>query len=796
MFKPAPKRLIPRSRAPLRPLTVAAWAVLWTAIAATTLLVWSTHQSLSRLENELPFDVLKQSSDISALVADTAVLVGNLERAAGQVGEVDRAPLVQHLETLVERLTELRHSSDFTIPIGASAVHAVLYPAALDARLWLTEGVPGLAEDDGSTLTVVSNRLLDSYGRAARLAAIVRDNALELVGRQAQLLEEFRASMVLYLLALCAFAGAVIVLVIRRNTTESRLSTMRHRLVDSIETVSEGFVLFDRDDRLLLCNTRYRQLFPAELQDHLYMMPYREIAYSLILSDSHSVSGYFFRERLDAFLKWHAKPDGFFEIEHASGLVFQVNEHVTPNGDTVGIFHDVTALTEARRHMEHIARHDRITGLLTRAYFEDLVRRSLADARRKGHLAALFFIDLDRFKIINDSFGHPSGDLVLNHIARQLKRYASPRNLFARYGGDEFALFVGGMDAGENVPANCMALAGNILRDVSGSVNIGSAEVFITASIGIALYPAHGNALKNLVVGADTAAYYAKSLGGDNVQMFSEELKLVANRKVELERYMRLGLNRDEFSIAFQPKIDLANGTINGLEALARWDSETLGEVSPLEFIPLAEETGLIFALGNHVLAQVCGHLSAWRRAGLATVPVSINLSARQFRDKNLFERISGALIEADIPAEQVIIEITETTALDNIDNAVETLNRLNGIGVRLAIDDFGTDYSSMSAIRRFPVDLIKIDYSFVQDMEHDATSLEIITAIITMAHNMGIRVVAEGVENERQLALLRARRCDAVQGFYFSQAVHADEVPGLLRDRLPRRAPASTPGA
>lgn len=770
----------------MRPLTVLAWAVLWSAIAATAALVWMANQALSQLENELPLSVLQQSSDISGLMLDALELKSAFQRAAANPQDARREELVPQVDDLMLRLQQLRRNSDFTIQIGASAVHSLLYPAVSDARLWLLEGIPGVAAEAPRILHIASNRISSSYERADELATKVRENALELTRRQSQLLGDFRSSMVLYLVALCAFATAVVILVFRRNTTESRLSTMRQRLVDSIETVSEGFVLFDRDDRLLLCNTRFRQLFPPEIQEHLYMMPYHELAHSLMLSDNYSVSGYFFRERLDAFLAWHRNPNGFFEIEHASGLVFQINEYVTPNGDTVGIYHDVTQLAEAQRRMEHLARHDHVTGLYTRAYFEDLVRRSLDGARASGRYAALIFIDLDRFKIINDSFGHPSGDKVLNHIARKLKSFSTARNIFARFGGDEFALFVGDIDGNENAASYLRALAENILREVSGNVNIGSAEVFITASIGIALFPDHGTSLKTLVLGADTAAYHAKSLGGNNVQLFSDELQLVAHRKVEVERYMRLALNRHEFSIAFQPQIDLVTGQLCGLEALARWNSPALGDIAPREFIPLAEETGLIFPLGNWIIRQVCEHLSAWKGADLPTVPVSINLSARQFRDKNLFARINSALGDHDLLPESIILEVTETTALENIDNAIETLNRLNGIGVRLAIDDFGTDYSSMAAIRRFPVNVIKIDYSFVQDMERDADSLEIVTALIHMAHNMGIRVVGEGVETERQLSLLKSRRCDAVQGFYFSKALPAQEIPGLLLNNRP----------
>lgn len=763
------------------PLTLLAWALLWSAVTVTALLVYLANRSLSQLENELPPAVLQQSSDISVLLLRSSELSGAFRRAAMDPSRMDRDELLEQLDDLMERLQILRRQSDFTVLIGASAVHSVLYPAVSDARLWLMEGIPGLDHDDQRTLSIASQRLTSSYLRAGELAHQVRENALELTTRQSRLLGEFRSTMILYLVALCVFSTAVVVLVLRRNTTESRLATMRQRLVDSIETISEGFVLFDREDRLLLCNTRFRQLFPPEFQDHLYMMPYQEIAHSLILSDNYSVSGFFFRERLEAFLSWHRNPQGFFEVEHASGLVFQINEYLTPNGDTVGIYHDVTQLAAAQRRMEQLARHDHITGLYTRAYFEELVKRALDSARINGRDAALIFIDLDRFKIINDSFGHPSGDKVLNHIAQKLNGFSSTRNLFARYGGDEFALFVGDLDSAGNSASHCLALAENILREVSGNVNIGPAEVFITASIGIAIFPRHGVALKTLVLGADTAAYYAKSLGGNNVQLFSDDLQLVAHRKVEVERFMRLALNRSEFHMEFQPQIDLASGRLSGLEALARWECPNLGTISPLEFIPLAEETGLIFPLGNWILRQVCSHVNEWQQAGLPLVPISINLSARQFRDKNLYARINSVLTDFSISPESVVIEITETTALENIENAVDTLNRLNGIGVRLAIDDFGTDYSSMAAIRRFPVNIIKIDYSFVQDMERDADSLEIVTALINMAHNMGIRVVAEGVENERQLMLLRSRRCDAVQGFYFSKALHARDIPGLL---------------
>jgi EAL domain-containing protein (putative c-di-GMP-specific phosphodiesterase class I) len=260
-------------------------------------------------------------------------------------------------------------------------------------------------------------------------------------------------------------------------------------------------------------------------------------------------------------------------------------------------------------------------------------------------------------------------------------------------------------------------------------------------------------------------------------------MQLAAHRRVELERHLRMALNLNEMYVEFQPQIDLASGKISGLEALARWNCRALQNVSPAEFIPLAEETGLIFPISNWILREVCRHIVSWKAQGVPVLPVSINLSARQFRDKNLKLRISGTLAEFHLDPETITVEVTETTVLENIETATETLEWLTSLGIRLAIDDFGTDYSSMSAIKRFPVNIIKIDHSFIRDMETDAGSLQIINAIISMAKNLNIKVVAEGVENKNQLQLLMERGCDEVQGFLFSKAVPASDVAAMIRN-------------
>ncbi|MFT5110834.1 MAG: diguanylate cyclase (GGDEF)-like protein [Parasphingorhabdus sp.] len=763
-----------RSQASSRPAMLFGWSLLLIALCTTAILVWLSRESLLNTHGPTVVELQQQSTNISQLNSDLqvigkAIMVERINSSAN----FELANSIRQARSRIKELSEKHELSK----VDASRLtrHSLNLSNKQVSRLeQLIAGSSKISDDDYDQLSTLTETLQNLFVESRYQTQLA-------IQRQSSQLDNLRLFIRIYFAVLLVFTIGVVSLLIRRRSSETRLSMMRQRLVESIETIREGFVLFDQKDQLILCNGRFRQLFPKEVQDNLYKMPYPDLAFSLIQHDTYSVSGFYFRERLEKFVNWHQAPQGVFELEHASGLVFQISEYTTPSGDTVGIYHDVTDLMEAHKKLEHLAQHDHVTGLFSRAYFENLIPASLEKHHRCGWPAALIFIDLDRFKIINDSFGHPTGDVVLNHVAGALRKYSSVKNVFSRYGGDEFALFVSNLNFEDNPQSVARVLAENILKSVSGNISVGPAEAYITASIGIAIFPEHGHNLKTLIQSADTAAYYAKSLGGSNVQVFSNEMQLAAHRKVDLERHLRMALNHREMYMEFQPQIDLRSGRISGFEALARWNSKALGQVSPSEFIPLAEETGLIFPISNWILREVCRHIAAWRANNIPTVPVSINLSARQFRDKNLNMRISGTLSEFNLEPQAIIVEVTETTVLENIETATETLNWLTDLGIKLAIDDFGTDYSSMSAIKRFPVNIIKIDYSFIHDMEDDPDTLQIVIAIITMAKNIGITVVAEGVENERQLSLLQARDCDVVQGYFFSKAVPANDVPVLI---------------
>jgi len=770
-----------RSAGTPRPLTLFGSVLFWISIIATAVLAWATVHSLLRIKNDLALDILNESSSLIQVVQGASQLVRAFERSTTTAGLHDDESLLQVVNQSINRIQRLEQT-DENRSIGAANRLRNRWLTELEGVQTLVAGTLQSGESiDQGMREQIHQRLRKNYIESQEQVVGFNQQAGHALRQQASVISAFRVYLILFLVAFGIFAVGVFILLLRRRSTESRLSMMRQRLVDSIEILSEGFVLFDRSDNLILCNSRYRHLFPKDMQPELYLMPYKGVAISLIQSDTHSVTAFYFRERLDAFLNWHQNPVGVFELEHASGKVFQISEYKTPNGDTVGLFHDVTQLVEAHKHMERLVRQDHVTNLLSRAYFEQLVEDKLGATARSQGCAALIFIDLDRFKIINDSFGHPSGDTVLKHVAEKLKLFESGKNFVARFGGDEFALLASDLPVDGSATAVLRALAENILRAVSGSISIGSAEAYITASIGISMFPNHGSSLKLLTQAADTAAYHAKALGGNNVQLFSSEMEFATYRKVELERHLRMALSRKELFLEFQPQLDLATGRVCGLEALARWHCGELGVIPPGEFIPLAEETGLIFSIGNWIMREACAHIANWQLEGYDPLPVAINLSARQFRDKNLFLRINSTLADFNLNTDAITVEITETTVLENIDNAVDTVNRLTEIGVKLAIDDFGTDYSSMSAIKRFQVNTIKIDYSFIRDIERDIDSLEIVSAIISMAHNMGMTVVAEGVENEHQLQLLSAKGCDIVQGFYFSKPISADAVREMM---------------
>jgi diguanylate cyclase (GGDEF)-like protein len=430
----------------------------------------------------------------------------------------------------------------------------------------------------------------------------------------------------------------------------------------------------------------------------------------------------------------------------------------------------------ADQRVVHMAHHDALTGLPNRTLLADRVGQAIARANRSGGMLAVLFLDLDRFKNVNDSFGHAVGDMLLTGVAARLTASRREEDTVARLGGDEFIISIPDVSG----PAEAESVATRILADLAKPFTIAGHQLHADGSIGIALYPRDGDTPETLMRNADTAMYHAKESGRANYQFFSAQLTERVSRRLSTETNLRRALERGEFTVFYQPLVNLASGRIDGAEALLRWPQQDQRLVSPVEFIPIAEETGLIVPLGEWVLLEACAQAQAWQ-AHHPGLRIAINLSARQFRQKNLIGMIEQVLGESRLAPPLLELELTEGMLMHNVEEATRILARLDEIGVRLAIDDFGTGYSSLSYLKRFPIHTLKIDRSFVRDISTDPDDAAIVTAIVAMARSLNLRVTAEGVETEEQAAFLRSLTCDQAQGFHFGRPMPAAEFAARL---------------
>jgi diguanylate cyclase (GGDEF)-like protein len=432
---------------------------------------------------------------------------------------------------------------------------------------------------------------------------------------------------------------------------------------------------------------------------------------------------------------------------------------------------DITERKVYEAKIRHQATHDALTGLPNRNLLYDRLQQAVLAAQRKGDIAAVAFIDLDQFKFINDSLGHQVGDELLKVVTARLKSCLRASDTVARQGGDEFVLVLANQKSTESVTDTIR----RIIAVVAEPWNVNGLELHVTCSVGISVYPADGSDAETLLRNADSAMYKAKELGRNNFEYFAAEMNLHATERLELLNSLRHAVVNREFVLEFQPKVHLASGKVVGAEALIRWQNPARGLVSPASFIPLAEESGLILDIGEWVLRSACAQNVAWQRAGRAVLPISVNLSPRQLVRDDIVDLVAAVLQETGLDARYLELEITETVVMREVDKSLVTLKRLKELGVKISIDDFGTGYSSLNYLKRFPVDTLKIDRSFVSDIVSDQDDAAIVKAVISLAHILNLRVVAEGVEADEQCRFLMENGCDEVQGFLFGKPMAAD---------------------
>lgn len=475
-----------------------------------------------------------------------------------------------------------------------------------------------------------------------------------------------------------------------------------------------------------------------------------------------------------------------FHFRHllASGEMRDVEVHSGPiqvQGKELiySIVNDITERKRAETQIEYLAFHDSLTGLANRALFEDRLILTLTRALRNRELGALFFLDLDRFKVINDSLGHYAGDQLLIEVGNRLKALVRNTDTVSRSGGDEFMLLF--PESGG--PDNAAHLATKILSALAEPFMLEGREICISASIGISLYPGDGADLVTLLRNADTAMYLAKQKGRNNFQFFTPELTLVAQERLLLENELRQALAEDELQLQYQPQFNAATGKIVGVEALARWFHPSRGWISPAQFIPIAEESGLIEQLGTWVLRTACAQNKHWQALGYEPIKMAVNVSGRQFEQSTFIDMVDRVLAETGIDPRWLELEVTENILMTNVEETIQVLVDLKSRHISLAIDDFGTGYSSLGYLRQFPIDRLKIDQSFVADITTDLDDAAIASAIISLARTLNLEVIAEGVETAEQALFLREHQCDTMQGYYFGRPSPPEKLASLFED-------------
>jgi diguanylate cyclase (GGDEF)-like protein len=543
-----------------------------------------------------------------------------------------------------------------------------------------------------------------------------------------------------------------------------------------VESLSQGFLLYDAEDKLLMRNSHYLELYPSQKDVAVPGTLYADV----VLGEFASLSGIpaehlqhtpDFRARLDR----HRESHNMFEQQLPDERWILVNEHRKDDGSTVVIYTDITELKQRESQIRHLAYHDALTGLPNRTMFQERIEKALETANARGGSVTVMCIDLDCFKNVNDSLGHAGGDALLRCIAERLHACFRDTDTVARLGGDEFGVVLSDLSRSETATM----IAWRLLDVASQPFDYNGQEIVSGMSIGIATSLTDGIEADQLLKRADLALYRAKADGRGTFRFFQSEMDAIAQARRSLEMDLRQAVTRKELECHYQPQVSADTDEVVAFEALVRWKHPERGLISPAEFIPLAEETGLINRIGEWVLRQACADALAWPES----IRVSVNFSPAQFKSRDLTQLVSRVLEETGLPPRRLEIEITESLLLRDVESNLRALRALKALGVRISMDDFGTGYSSLSNLRSFPFDKIKIDRSFVHDIESSPDAAAIVHAVLGLGQSLGMSTCAEGVETDEQLTYLRQEGCTEIQGYYYSKPKPAADIAEMLRD-------------
>lgn len=571
---------------------------------------------------------------------------------------------------------------------------------------------------------------------------------------------------------LAGFVGSITDITERKRAEEKL-----HLSARVFESSAEGITITDANQTIIAVNQAFTRLTGYSEEEATGQKP------SLLSSGLHDAG--FHRAMWRTIRQsgqwqgeiWGRRKDG--ELFATMATISKVTNERGEILNYIGIFNDITAAKESQKRMEYMASHDTLTGLPNRQLFHDRLAHAIERSERGTGKLAIMFLDLDNFKIVNDTLGHHHGDLLLKEVAARVKKLLRKKDTLARLGGDEFTIVIE-----DTWTIAVDTTAQRVIEALSQPIDLAGREVFVSGSIGISVYPDDGKNISDLLKKADTAMYRAKEQGKNAYRFFEEKMNARAIERLTIETALRRALERNEFFLAYQPQVAIGLGEVTSVEALIRWRHPGLGLIYPARFIHIAEDTGLIEPIGEWVLETACRQIRQWEQAGLFPPAVAVNLSPRQFRKGNIARNMERILARTNVSPVLVGAELTESALIEDPKQTIKTMSELKEMGIHLSLDDFGTGNSSLSQLRRLPLDELKIDKSFIDEVHHNPDDAAIVSAIVTLGHNLGMIVVAEGVETIEQLNSLHTRGCDVVQGYYYSKPLLPDEMADYLKER------------
>lgn len=675
-------------------------------------------------------------------------------------------PYRLHLEIVGERATLLEPLQQLTYAYAGGAILLLLLIAWVLQRMGnrMSQGLAPL-RDAAATVTGGGTFAAPVPVRGGDEVAVITKAFNSMAARLNESQEDIENRVVERTAMLEDINSALVKEILSHKQTGQQL----HVAANAIENAAEGVMICDGAGRIVSVNKAFTRITGYEPEEVLGRTPE-----SLLSADQAGAVRDAIEQTVAEHGHWKGeltscKKDGDTYVEERS-----VSAVKDEDGNTVNyivLFSDVTKQKEDEQRIQYLAHHDPLTGLANRTLFQQRCEDALARANRKNAKVAVMFIDLDHFKAVNDSLGHAYGDELLKSVCARLQECVRKTDTVARQGGDEFTVLLN--EVGDS--GDVAFISKKVLERLTQSFTIAGHEIYVSASVGISFYPDDGQNAAALIKNADAAMYAAKEQGRNNYQFFSAEMNAQALEALMMASSLRLAIERDELVLEYQPRIALKTGEVMGAEALVRWNHPNLGRIMPGQFIGIAEKTGLIDALGEWVLRSACRQMVEWERQGASPHRVAVNLSARQFRQSDLTERIAAIIAETGIAGDALEVEVTESMVMHDPQRAAVVLERLKEMGVAVAIDDFGTGYSSLSYLKRFPIDYIKIDQSFIRGIPLDAEDVGITRAIVALAKTLDVKLIAEGVDNLEQLAFLKKEGCDEGQGYLISSSLSAD---------------------